>query len=1322
VFNKSIAVLKTLSTYISILFLLLIAFYVVGMRISLHFLPDYKDEVTQYLSKYANQPINIASFSSHWDGFDPVLQVNDLFVGSVDKLHISQVSFYFSFIQSLLALEPKFDRILIEKTEIAVNQENTGHWRFLDFNSSDFKVDVGKTKDSYDSFLNILAVFNGTTVNIKDFNAVIYNEKGKIRTLRLPTLNVNYSNDELFVSGKILQKFGDKALLNFSLKGHGLLRTGAIKGVLYVEARSSEFFGELLGVYDWQNISIQDIEGSTRAWINFDGITISSIYGDFQVSEMNWKVADRSLPPVRNLAFSYLWQQDTTLKNIVIDNFGFEWAGTKCEPTDMRAFINDLNINILADKLNVECINKLAISTGMLTEKIQSRLSVSEPSGYLNNINLTLFTSNSNLDSNEKENTSFIFEAMLKDININAYETTPSGKNLDGYIFANNKMGFVSFLSDNFELGFPTLFLDPWELKRAEGSVSWLITDSEINIYSEGLRLWREDNSLIYGDFNLSLNDQNHEDYLYLALGLQDVIFQDAVKFVPFYVFDKDLYSWLSSSLVAGSVNNGIYYGYGSVETDAAQNSFTSSIFLQTKNGILQFEPEWPYIEELDADVIIQNGQLEIKAKHAMIAGTSLDNLKAYLPEVDAGKANFLTLSAEALLTSELVDYWLLESPIAKNTKTIIERLTINTAAHTSIKLKIPVTKEEDSNHTQDIEYLVNTTLLNGDVLHIPSKLTFEGVTGMISVDSKAGVNAKNIESRLFNEPTHLTIATSYFNNNKSKPLGSHSQLTKLSLNGNIGIASLFDYFGSSKVDFLEGDFNYLAELTISSEENKYPLLNVKTDLFGTSCLCPSPFAKNSQEKEDLNLSLLLKPDQSYITATLKSKHIPNLKAELLFTQEKLSFGELIIGGAKVKDTDVKGFNIAANIKLANLEDWIDFLSKAINQRPDTNPNLPNDPHLKQVQLYIEDLDGFGHLFQKNHILVTPQDKKWLFSVKGKDINGKVILSSNEEPLILDFEKLNLVSLDKILEKPKAVSSGALDIIDPRVFPKLSFTTKNLMLENRPIGSWKFDILPDKTGSIFRNIKGYIKGSNISGQLNWRYSNESKNTIATFDISGKDISSVFDAFEMPILMTSNQYSSDFALHWPGSPFDFSLEKLSGNISLSLKDGFLKTEDEKTGVLRLFGVLNAESIKRRLKLDFSDLYKSGVGYDTFISKVSIDQGLLTLTEPLVIDGPAGKYVLNGRSDLSTKALDIDMLVELPFSQNVPLAALVLGAPQIGGLVWVADKLLGEPLSALTTSRYDITGSWDKPTVNLKQAINASKKDRSKERGNRDAGNK
>ena len=82
--------------------------------------------------------------------------------------------------------------------------------------------------------------------------------------------------------------------------------------------------------------------------------------------------------------------------------------------------------------------------------------------------------------------------------------------------------------------------------------------------------------------------------------------------------------------------------------------------------------------------------------------------------------------------------------------------------------------------------------------------------------------------------------------------------------------------------------------------------------------------------------------------------------------------------------------------------------------------------------------------------------------------------------------------------------------------------------------------------------------------------------------------------------------------------------------------------------------------------------------------------------------------------SCQTLDMDMLVKLPVVQNLPLAALILGAPQIGGAVWLVDKLLGEPLSAITTARYDITGSWEKPNVKLSTAMNASKKDRSKQK--------
>jgi len=41
----------------------------------------------------------------------------------------------------------------------------------------------------------------------------------------------------------------------------------------------------------------------------------------------------------------------------------------------------------------------------------------------------------------------------------------------------------------------------------------------------------------------------------------------------------------------------------------------------------------------------------------------------------------------------------------------------------------------------------------------------------------------------------------------------------------------------------------------------------------------------------------------------------------------------------------------------------------------------------------------------------------------------------------------------------------------------------------------------------------------------------------------------------------------------------------------------------------------------------------------------------------------------------------------------------GAP-IGGALFVLDKVLGDPLSKLTSATYSVRGSWDEPEVRLK----------------------
>ena len=869
-------------------------------------------------------------------------------------------------------------------------------------------------------------------------------------------------------------------------------------------------------------------------------------------------------------------------------------------------------------------------------------------------------------------------------------------KGVDGYIQADMNGGDIYFDSERFELGFPSLFAQSWLMKRTEGAVSWRINEDDIEVYSEGLRLTQLDDSLVYGDFFLRLNSPEEEDYLGLSLGMQDINFKNASDFVPVHIVGEGLTSWLDKSLVSGVVSEGIYVGYGSIEDDSPENSFTSSIFLKTRQGELSFAEGWPNLQDLDAEINLQNSELEIITQRAQIKGTELSDVYVLMPEAQGDDAGRLNVQASLKAGESELDYWLAESPISMHTQDIAEQLKVEGEIDVALDLDIPLSEDED------VAYVIENTFESVMVTHIDSDLTFKDVKGVLFVSSARGVSAENIQTQFLGQQASVNIET-------------QKAQTLIQLDAGVRVERLLEYFGKAEIIGLSGGLNYHAQLSLPAEEVAYPKLRLSSDLKGVSYAWPEPLYKDYLEARQLELSLLIKPDQMYLNVHLESDDSPRIDSELLFVSNKFTFGEVLIGGAQSHNPDITGLNIVANIDELTLEPWLDFVQKiAGEQSADTEENM-----LKRIELKLENLSAYGQNFKQTQAIFTHNESYWQLALSGDAIQGQINMPS--EKTILDIQ------LDHILlssEGSKNESENALDQegFDPRLLPEMTFVSKKLIHNKNNYGAWKTHVIPSDQGTVFSGLKGKIKGTTFDGQLNWKYDNTNPDkifhtSILTLDVQGDKFEELSEAIGRAPLISSEKYNASVALVWPDEPSNFDLAKVSGSTSMEMENGFLNTEDAKTGVLRVFGILNAESIVRRLKLDFSDLYKSGVSYDIFSVKAKINQGLLTLSDPLLIEGPSSSYVINGSVDLSNETLDLDMLVELPFAQNIPLAALILGAPQIGGVVWVIDKILGEPLSSITTARYDISGSWDEPKMDLHQVMNASKKDRSKERPTR-----
>jgi len=156
--------------------------------------------------------------------------------------------------------------------------------------------------------------------------------------------------------------------------------------------------------------------------------------------------------------------------------------------------------------------------------------------------------------------------------------------------------------------------------------------------------------------------------------------------------------------------------------------------------------------------------------------------------------------------------------------------------------------------------------------------------------------------------------------------------------------------------------------------------------------------------------------------------------------------------------------------------------------------------------------------------------------------------------------------------------------------------------------------------------------------------------------------------------------------WPGSPFDFDTTTLLGTLHFRASNGFLR--DIEPGVTgRVFGLFTLTTLPRRLlRLDFSDLFTEGLGYNLLEGSFNLEAGN-AYSNNLKMDTDTSRVEMEGRVGLILRDYDQVMTVTPKLSSSLPLAPL-----------WLAEKLLDKKLINNAFSyRYTITGDWDNPKV-------------------------
>ncbi len=315
---------------------------------------------------------------------------------------------------------------------------------------------------------------------------------------------------------------------------------------------------------------------------------------------------------------------------------------------------------------------------------------------------------------------------------------------------------------------------------------------------------------------------------------------------------------------------------------------------------------------------------------------------------------------------------------------------------------------------------------------------------------------------------------------------------------------------------------------------------------------------------------------------------------------------------------------------------------------------------------------------------ITPS--KWVKSLElGKAKKSQTFLV---KPVIFNLEQV------KILTESGKSNNKKEKSVNPKTLPEFEGIINKLYFDKVFLGRLDFKVTHKKYGLHLDEMILSAKNMKLVAQGAWRYKRGKHKTDMDITMSSKDFGAMLADLGFAAIIEKGTASTVSKISWHAAPTQFSLNMLNGDIQFNLINGNIKEVD--TGAGRLLGLFSLSALPRKLFGDFKDTFKSGFNFDTANGEIIIEEGD-AYTDDFEIKSSIAEISVSGRTGLVAR--DYENIIEVVPDVGGGIAgitALLVNLPAGIGL-WLLDKMTGEQFDEASASKYEISGSWDKPVI-------------------------
>ena len=1255
-----------------LLVFLLAALVITSLRLLLPTLNKYQPEIEGFLSQTTGFSISIGELDGRWRNTNPSLNLRKLKaidpISGDEIISVKEVEIQLNILSSLWARQPQFADLRIDK--LTADLTSLGSVSSKSTDDQDQKKsdsDNSLAKRLEDLFLVRLSHFS-----LKDSQVAFVALDGTDKTIQIDSLQWRNERRKHLAEG-VVSVIGSeinqlKVIANFKEKG----TFKSLDGHFYIEAKNVQ-------VAPWITEEIQKEYGITQgevsanAWLSFkNGQPIDALV-EASPSYLNW------------------------LEGKEVHQASVEGGVFELQPDDKgwRVLASDIQIKHqeelwpevsgsftwqpekwILNLTHIDLHSALSLKTLLPAsqDNVTDLLNTLDPKGSINDVRVE-FDRLSGLH----------YSASVHAAGMKQWELLPGFSKLNILIAGDAEKGQAKLSLVDDVLPYGEVFQAPLNITNGDVTAYWEVNDSGWRLWSDYINVATPDLQA-KGEFRLDF-PKDKPSVLSFYAEVDAFNADQTWRYLPTLALGQDLTDYLSSAVQGGSAKTVQLLWYGEV-ADFPYTKYDGifQVKVSLKDAQFSFDTAWPPLTNLQLDLMFQNASMFLSSHSANLMDVHATRVTGRIANLsEDGK---LTIRAIANGSGKAVREYMTATPLVDSVGAALNSIQVNNRIDALLRLDIPFSGEE-------VRAWGHADLANSHIELQSPNIVLTNAKGRIEFDNDV-VKASGINASLLGQPVSLS-----FNGEAQADYYSVAIETK----GNWKIEPLREYIDYPMMEKVSGssEWNSNINLQVADVGFTYQIgLNASLDKIRSTLPYPLALDKDSTGKALVEVS----GNSEKLSGRLT---LPNAKyqTEINITEVTpvITASHVVVGSGNFKVSPIVGQSAVINTKSLDVDAW---LAEPIVSNDDKKAaktaeasHFPVIPLPTRIQAKVTSLRLASLDWNDVSTNIRKKSQGWYAQIQSQEVDGKASWKDDDNLLVqLDNLHVYIPSLDEpenqrglnqAKDSDPLISTFDRDFF--RLMPNLELTIKDTWVQGYKLG--KVDTkLHKKEHSFYLDKLNITSGENkLAMSGSWLLDKKVSQSSFKMTASGKNNSELLARFGISSGIQKANYSMDADLEWNGAPWSIQTNTLSGDLSSTLGEGVIT---DVKGAARFLGLFSIDSIIRKMKLDFRDVFDDGMAFNSITGSGKMRNGIF-VSNNLIMDAVAGEMIIKGKADLTTRLVDAEVSFTPDLTSGIPIITAFAVAPQTAIIVLAVATAIAPVIDVITQVNYKVEGPLESPTV-------------------------